>query len=292
MPIRACHVDHANDNAADDIMFLGLDVTHGTNASSKGTPSIACLTASMDKDFSQHPAETRLQSAPRHRDKKGAAMEITIPNLEDMLLQHLRRWVKRHVDKLPHYIIKYRDGIGKDQYDEALNKELPRLKQAVAQMQAEGFTTPSGRDVKFTFIVVGKGHEARLFAQSSNGKYENAPGGTYVDKGITETKPWEFYLQSHNALKGTARSGHYVVIHDEIIREQAQKRNPPIDPASLIAKITHTLCYLFSRSTGATSIPSPVYCAHLACKRARGRLSDVIQGRVQVSLHHFLYHTP
>ena len=36
-----------------------------------------------------------------------------------------------------------------------------------------------------------------------------------VDNGVTTEKEWDFYVQPHKALQGTARPIHYIVLYDE-----------------------------------------------------------------------------
>jgi hypothetical protein len=37
-----------------------------------------------------------------------------------------------------------------------------------------------------------------------------------VDRGVTEARAFDFFLQSHAAVQGTARPAHYIVVHDDI----------------------------------------------------------------------------
>lgn len=82
--------------------------------------------------------------------------------------------------------------------------------------------------------------------------------GTVVDRGVTQNYLWDFYLQAHTGLQGTARPAHYVVLKDEIKFKQDQ-----------LEQFTHNLCYLFNRATKAVSICPPAYYADLLCERGR-----------------------
>jgi eukaryotic translation initiation factor 2C len=44
----------------------------------------------------------------------------------------------------------------------------------------------------------------------------NCPPGTLVDTAITSPYYQDFYLQSHNAIKGTAHPAHYFVLVNEM----------------------------------------------------------------------------
>ena len=43
----------------------------------------------------------------------------------------------------------------------------------------------------------------------------NCKNGTVVNRGVTMEKGWDFFLQAHNAIKGTAKPAHYVVLYNE-----------------------------------------------------------------------------
>ena len=88
-----------------------------------------------------------------------------------------------------------------------------------------------------------------------------------VDTGVTEARNWDFFLQSHHALLGTARPAHYFVLCNEIFTKDFVGPNTPI--SEYLHKLTYEMCYLFGRSTGPVSIPPPVYYADLACERSR-----------------------
>jgi hypothetical protein len=91
----------------------------------------------------------------------------------------------------------------------------------------------------------------------------NTLPGTIVDRHITGygEGAFDFYLQPHKALQGTARPAHYVVIKDE----------NKISAADL-EKTTLTMCYGFHRATKAVSLCPPAYCADKAAERFRAFL--------------------
>jgi hypothetical protein len=130
---------------------------------------------------------------------------------------------------------------------------------------------------KFTVIVVTKRHHTRFFptgdyndnAHISQAAYNgNTINGTVVDRGITEAWRWDFYLQAHAAIKGTAKPAHYVVLRDDIFRDLDK-------PADAIQKFMHNLCHLYGRATVAVSLCPPVYYADLLAERGRRYLSGL-----------------
>lgn len=252
-------------------MRVGIDVTHPPETAPEGAPSVVAMVASTDGRIAQWPAELRIQEG---RSRKGGGIEITTENLRTMLSVHLRRWTARHQGRLPTKILVYRDGIGESQYVVS-QKELPQLQLACEDVLKDKSTDERPR---ITFIVCAKRHQIRFYApQDPKGDFvKNPPASTYVDTGVTESRPWDFYLLAHESVKGTARAAHYIVLHDDVIRREAQP--PGSSPANLLAKVTHNMCYLFGRCTTSVSIVPAVDYAHLACSRARFYMQDVYAG--------------
>lgn len=100
--------------------------------------------------------------------------------------------------------------------------------------------------------------------------------GTVFDRGMTEEGVWDFYLQSHKVLQGTARPAHYVIVLDEIFRARAKGKG--VNVANEVEKLTHALCYTFGRATKAVSICTPAYYADILCERARLNYPNLFQG--------------
>jgi hypothetical protein len=122
-----------------------------------------------------------------------------------------------------------------------------------------------------SIVVVGKRHHTRFYPTSADtaDKSSNPESGTVVDRGVTESRNWNFFMQAHNALHGTARPAHYFIILDEIFRNQGGASSA----ADRLEDLTHKMCYLFGRATKAVSICPPAYYADLVCERARCYLS-------------------
>jgi eukaryotic translation initiation factor 2C len=126
----------------------------------------------------------------------------------------------------------------------------------------------------------GKRHHTRFYPQTLNDAdgSNNCKAGTIVDRGVTEARIWDFYLQSHGCLQGSVRSGHYVVIKDEIFRDRPG-RPPGHSHAEEVQELVHNMCHLFGRATKAVSLCPPAYYADLLCTRARCHLSDQFEER-------------
>jgi eukaryotic translation initiation factor 2C len=250
-------------------MVLGADVAHNGGA----IPSVAAVVGSIDNDFVNMPGSSQLQPA---------RVEI-IPeeNIQKMARERLIAFAKNHNGRLPEHILYYRDGVGEDQYRQVLDVEVKAIKNAFIGLQAK---YKSARDTPaFTVVVVGKRHNTRFFAPNARMTYEdNSRGGHYlsnssgsagmkyngnvkpglvVDSVITQPSKGEvhdFFLQSHRALKGTARSAHYVVL-----------QNDDTSPLTFhdIQSLSHAFCYTFARATKGVSYCAPAYNADRLCDR-------------------------
>ena len=184
-------------------MMVGIDVTHPPLGSMQNAKSIAAAVANTDnKTFAQWPVSLELQTGRQ---------EI-VENLRDMFVKRLKAWQSIN-DSLPNRIMVFRDGVSDTQYDEVLNTELKAIKEGRDRVYGK---QPS----ELVMIVVGKRHHTRFYPtvktpNTMNTNNGNCKPGTVVDRGVTMEKGWDFFLQSHNAIAGTAKPAHYVVIYSE-----------------------------------------------------------------------------
>ncbi len=238
-------------------MVVGIDVIHPSPGSDKA--SVASMVASIDKDLVQWPVDLRVQV------RKGQEM---LDKVDQMLRSRLLLW-HSHWNAYPENILVYRDGVSESQYPQVLSEELEKMREESRKLYSQDKQPPP----RFTLIIVGKRHHTRFFPLHENSacdKRGNPNRGLVVDRGITEARNWDFFLQSHNAIQGTARPAHYVVLWDEIFTNETvhQAIQPELQPTDRLERLTHSLCYLFSRAAKAVSIPAPVYYADIACERA------------------------
>ncbi|EDN10395.1 hypothetical protein HCAG_06198 [Histoplasma mississippiense (nom. inval.)] len=244
-------------------MVVGIDVTHPAPGSLPTAPSIAGMVASVDKFLAQWPASIRLQ----HQ-----AHAEMVDDLDPMLQSRLRYWQKNNSKSLPENILIYRDGVSEGQYGKVLEEELPLLRNACKSIYPAD-QTKKGLP-RITIIIVGKRHNTRFYPTDLKDADNNSNpnNGTVVDRGVTETRNWDFFLQAHTALQGTARPAHYYVVLDQVFfgRKTSGRFSSIADE---LEDLTHNLCYLFGRATKAVSICPPAYYADLVCERARRYLS-------------------
>lgn len=125
-------------------------------------------------------------------------------------------------------------------------------------------------------IVVEKRHHTRFFAPSVDMTYRTNKGlngnvkpGLVVEKVITYPQNkdgfQDFFLQSHVALAGTAKSARYTVLRNDNSMGLSFRK---------IQEITFAFCYSYARATKGVSYASPTYYADRFCDRAARYLAS------------------
>uniref|UniRef100_A0A061QHS5 Putative argonaute n=1 Tax=Cupiennius salei TaxID=6928 RepID=A0A061QHS5_CUPSA len=226
------------------VIILGIDVVHSTMC-----PSIAAIVGSMDRHVSTYKVCCRVQE----NEKRGKQSQELILDLEDMVGTILRGFLDHNSGKQPVRIVCYRDGVSEGQFRAVKDKEVESIRKASEKVY--------GKDVPLTFMVVQKRHQTRLRTENPRdgiGKGSNIPPGTTVDTVITYPNTFDFFLCSHEGIRGTSKPSRYTILHD----------GNHFDPDEL-QKFTYDLCYLFGRCTKSVSIPAPVKYADLAAYRAK-----------------------
>jgi eukaryotic translation initiation factor 2C len=112
-----------------------------------------------------------------------------------------------------------------------------------------------GRKIPLTVIVPQRSHMARINKLNPNpldkGPRQNLQPGVVVDTGLVHPTLNEFFLNSHVAIQGTARTPKYTILHND--NERAAM--------DAIQHVTYYLCYGHQIVNSPTSLPAPVYCA-------------------------------
>ena len=234
-----------------DTMLVGIDVTHPSPGSAEKAPSIAAVCASYDAWLTGYPGDVVRQ---------GRRQEM-VEGLKELMIKRLKFFQLKNNKRLPKKIIVYRDGVSEGQFSIVLNTEFTSMKEAFDSLYGK-------QHPKVTIIVVGKRHHTRFYPTSTaniDPKSKNTVPGTAVDRHITGygERVWDFFLQPHKALQGTAKPMHCIVIKNEC--------GFGVD----IERMTHTLCYLWHRATKAVSIPPPAYYADKLAERGRMYLHDI-----------------
>jgi eukaryotic translation initiation factor 2C len=255
-------------------MVAGIDVNHPAPGI-RHKPSVAALTYSMNDSATIYRAKLSIQQ-PRTEVLDSRSMSRLFKDaIRDFLsqcnpldkatgkLKSSSHWVLAN-------LIVFRDGVSESQYDAVRSHEVSAIKSTLAGLAQDPIGAqlmpPSG--TKLTYVIVTKRHHVLNFPDDSDRASGDGKGnfraGFTTHTSLAVPGLDEYYLQSHIAIKGTARPAHYIVLLNESF---------PDDPNtgsgfSQIEDLAFRLCHIYSKATRSVSIPAPVYYAHLACTRA------------------------
>ncbi|KAJ6606546.1 argonaute-like protein [Mycena vulgaris] len=201
-------------------MICGADVAHPGPGLSR--PSIASLASSIsvfswDAEAASYIAYSEVQ-APRQ--------EI-IEGLGGMVKRAIFQFGKKNPP--PRRIVFFRDGVSEGELETVKNAEIAAIKAACREHHTVFFP-----------------NDPRV----NDGKTGNCRAGLVVDA-LRSPLARDFYLQSHGAIKGTSRSGHYTILLDEIFNNDI----------SSVQRLSFELCHVYAKATRSISIPAPLVCA-------------------------------
>jgi hypothetical protein len=239
----------------DRTMIIGIDVTH---APGTGAPSIAAVVGSVDQHFAQWPASLKTNYASE--DRKQSKEQVN--DLDSMILERLEYFYERN-KLVPDRILVYRDGLSEGQFPMCRTQEYRQI-QCARDRFLQGKAASEQHKARIVLICAVKRHHTRLFPDPGGNSVglltpnNNPRPGTMVDDTITYGDGQDFYLVSQNAIMGTARPTHYVILANETTYQTRE-----------IAKATNDLCYLFGRSVTSVGVCTAAYYADLAADRAR-----------------------
>lgn len=224
-------------------MIVGADVSHPPSRGDNTiAPSIAATVSSKVADNNLYSATIRLQ----------AGRQEIIEDLQSMMEGNIKAFAN-NTKFLPDSIIFYRDGVSEGQYAAVVQTEVKAIRMACEALRP-------GYKPKISYIICVKKHNIRFFSKTGADcdRSGNLPPGTVVDRTVVHPFAFDFYLQAHGGLVGTARPTHYIVLVDE--NEFG---------ADSLQKLTNGLCYSFQRATRSVSIVSVCYYADIICSKAR-----------------------
>ncbi|KAF8368718.1 hypothetical protein PRIPAC_86547, partial [Pristionchus pacificus] len=161
---------------------------------------------------------------------------------------------------LPPLIIVVRDGISDGQHSHAMD-ELETLREAAAEYASpvDDYTP------HFIFVVATKRHHKRVYADGERG-LTNMAAMSVVDDTITDPSLFEFYMQSHTPIQGTAKPTRYTVLKNDVGATQ-----------DAMQSLMGALCFEHQISTNAISIPEPVYQSDEWAKRGANNMRIIKQ---------------
>jgi hypothetical protein len=249
-------------------MIVGINVVFIGAGPQGPAHSIASLVASADSTFTQWPAEICVQQG----------QDLHIHCLDEMLKSQMCSWAKDHHNTLPDDIVIYRSMVPEGAYESWVENELPQIKDACRASWVTWITHDNLP--RITVVLVDEHHDTQFFptADTESHRYNSPLAGTVVDRGISDPRQWDFFLQSHSPTEALNRPTRYFVIFDEVFRRRCQARRSGDGPVNLLQDLTHRLCYSSGESTKAERVCAPVYYAGQACDRARSYYSSAKPG--------------
>ena len=232
-------------------MVVGADVTHPGPGSIELCPSIAAVVASTGPDSVDYPGSMRLQQSRtevrllvfHNLHSVHANILQGIVDMQQMMLERLDLWCKKNNDKLPQKILFYRDGVSEDQFAMVKRHELKAIR--LACVAAGTKYSVNKYEPPITLVVCTKRHQDRFYRAEkpsvNDSKYidekDNFKPGLVVDhEAIRLPKYFDFWLQSHKSLQGTARPCHYFVLENGI-------GYTPDDLQGIVSLVNHSLTY-------------------------------------------------
>ncbi|KAJ6125939.1 hypothetical protein N7471_010432 [Penicillium samsonianum] len=166
---------------------------------------------------------------------------------------------------LPQDIAIYRSMVSGGKYGPWVDQEFSVSKNAC---RASKFKQHAQGDLpRITVVLVVKSHEARFHPTAdTEGHSSGSPlAGTVVDRGISEPRHRDFFLQSHSPMQGPNQPTRCFVIFDEVFRRRCCVRSNMRGPVDLLENLTHTLCYLSGDTIQARSTCALVHYADPIC---------------------------
>ncbi|KAH8829523.1 Piwi domain-containing protein [Flagelloscypha sp. PMI_526] len=252
-------------------MIIGADVSHAPPGSIR--PSVAGLVYSHDQYATKYAAITGIQPSRQEY----------IENLHGMVVRAFRSFTnltsseKHQKGFLPRRVFFFRDGISEGEFDRVGEKEMQAIQGEflrifdftsahfliveACNVAGKGHGSPIP---KFTYIVVGKRHHVVFFPPDATDQRVadqngNVHAGFVTRTGLNNPLKQDFYLQSHYAIQGTARSSHYTVLQDQNWQGDQLK----------LQDLAFALCHVYAKATRSVSLPAPVYYADLLCARSK-----------------------
>lgn len=227
-------------------MIMGADCSHGPPGSSQ--LSIAACVATMDGKRSKYHAELRAQ-----RHSRGGKSQEAILQMKEMATEHLKHWAASNKGQLPASIIMFRDGVSEGQWAMARQQEAQAIQEAVASIDPR-------KTIPLTYIVCMKRHHIRFMAKNEGDtdRSGNLPAGTVVDSDVVHPYGFEFFLQAHAGLIGTARPTRYVVL-----------QNDAKFTSDALQRTINSLSYTYARATRSVSLVPPAYYADILAEKGR-----------------------
>ncbi|CAG9322825.1 unnamed protein product [Blepharisma stoltei] len=214
-------------------MVIGIDVFHDTV---KKSQSVVGFVASI------HPAFTQYYNSVKLQPRSGEEIASSVSGcLREALVAFFENTKRRF---MPEHVIVYRDGVADSQIEAVRIFEVEGMKKVINSFE--------DYHPNFTYIIVNKKTNAKLYAPSNRGIGNPLPG-TVVNS-VVVPDPNSFYLIAHSVTQGMASPTLYRVIENTCpVRET---------DVMTYAKLAFKLCYMYYNWSGGIKVPAPTMMAH------------------------------
>jgi len=236
----------------DKIMFVGIDTHHDPKRKNR---SVLAMVATLDTRCTEYYSRVVFQ-AP-HQESADA--------LKSVYTQGLAAFFEENHD-WPDRVVIFRDGISDGQLDTIKGHEVVQLKETTMSL--------CKRAVKFSYVVVQKRINERIFALNNNHP-ENPGPGTIVDHTITRRFLYDFFLVSQLVRQGTVTPSHFIVLED------CGENNP-----DLMQRFAFVLAFMYFNWPGTIRGPAMCQYAHKLAMLVGQHLNAEPLGEMEKKLYY------
>lgn len=206
------------------VMICGIDTYHDPKQKNK---SVSAFVASLDEKYTRWYSRATIQSK-KEEFLIGLCLSMT---------NSLNVYKERN-GYLPDKIIIFRDGVGDGQLKICEEYEIPQVKDACTKAGINYNPT-------FTFIVVQKRINTRIFAINNKNEITNPLPGCVLDTQITRKYLYDFFLVAQNVRQGAVTPTHYIVVMD------TANFKPDI-----LQQLSYKMCFLYYNWPGSVRVPA------------------------------------
>jgi len=237
-----------------DLMVVGIDVYHDKTKKSGSVAGVVCsLNDSLSRYFSRAVFQGEGQEI----------MDALKTAFVDCMIKY---WDVNH--RWPQHILVFRDGVGDGQLEVTEKHEAEQFIRTFRHVNGDGDTLndklPGDYNPGFTFCVVQKRINTRIYLQTGPRSYENPPCGTVLDHTVTRFKYKDFFLVPQCVNQGTVSPTHFIVLRELGTEPNAQVDGKPVPTlqASDVQKLAYKLTHMYFNWPGTVRVPAPVQYAH------------------------------
>lgn len=243
-----------------DLMVVGIDVYHDKTRKSG---SVAGVVASLNDSLSRYFSRAVFQGEGQE------IMDALKTAFVDCLIKY---WEVNH--RWPQHIVVFRDGVGDGQLEVAEKHEAEQFIRTFRHVN--GGNGGGGNEAKldemlpddynpgFSFVVVQKRINTRIYLQTGPRNYDNPPCGTVLDHTVTRFKYKDFFLVPQSVNQGTVSPTHFIVLRELGTEPNAEVNGKPVPKleATDIQKLAYKLTHMYFNWPGTVRVPAPVQYAH------------------------------